>query len=266
MSPDESARDEETLIKNALDVPIGTKTEWLTDRIDEIRLATEHRDETLAMIAHELRTPLTVIQGGIWLLRRRGANSEEERDGLLEMLEQQSTHLALMLTNMLSLAASEVGGGLEPEPVVVREEIRTAVTVFQAMAEGRVVHIEEEPDLPPVLSSAGYVQEILVNLLVNAHKYSPQDKPIEIRAVSQDDEEVLISVADHGEGLPAAELDRIFETYYQSSRRARGASGSGLGLAVCKRLTEAQGGQIWANAAESGGLEVAFTLKTCPPA
>ena len=114
-------------------------------------------------------------------------------------------------------------------------------------------------DIPPVEAEPTYLEQVLRNLLSNADKYSPPDAPIEVHARS-DASSVTVSVLDRGAGLPPEELDLIFERFYRSDRTSRQAGGVGIGLTVCKRLIEAQAGQIWARARSGGGLEVGFTL------
>jgi two-component system, OmpR family, sensor histidine kinase KdpD len=243
-------------------------TQWLTDRIRELELEAENRDESLAMIAHELRTPLTVLQGGIWLMRNRGDDQDEaSREELLAMLDHQASFLSLALMNMLTLARVRSGELPELEPVVLREEVRAGVDAFRAMAQGRVVRVSIPKNLPPVLAHPSYVQEILVNLLVNADRYSPETATVAVNA-EDDNSEVKLHVTDEGEGLPESELDAIFDRFFQSSRRTGSGSGTGtgtvLGLTVCRRLVDAMGGRIWAENAKGAGLRVTFTLSPCP--
>ena len=94
----------------------------------------------------------------------------------------------------------------------------------------------------------------------NADKYSPPDEPIELTACQDGSGDIIISVRDHGPGIGAQELELIFERFYRSDRTAKQAGGAGIGLTVCKRLIEAQGGRIWAGTPEGGGLEVSFSL------
>ena len=242
-------------------------TQWLTDRIRELEVEAENRDESLALIAHELRTPLTVLQGGIWLLRNRAESQDKaSRDELLAMLEHQANFLSLALMNMLTLARVRSGELPELEPVVLREEVRAGVEAFQTMAQTRVVHVSIPKSLPPVLAHPSYVQEILVNLLVNADRYSPETATVAVNA-ENDNPEVRLSVTDDGEGLPEGELGIIFERFFQSTRRTGSGSGTGtgtgLGLTVCRRLVDAMGGRIWAENAKGAGLRVTFTLAAC---
>jgi signal transduction histidine kinase len=120
-------------------------------------------------------------------------------------------------------------------------------------------------DLEPVAAEPHYLEQILRNLLSNADKYSPGDSPIEIEAKARDGC-ADIAVLDRGAGIAADEIDLIFDRFYRSDRTAASAAGIGLGLTVCKRLAEAQAGQVWARPREGGGLAVGVTLPICKEA
>jgi signal transduction histidine kinase len=122
----------------------------------------------------------------------------------------------------------------------------------------RPVDVQVAPDLAAVAGEPTYLEQVLRNLLSNADKYSPAGLPIDVR-VRQANNEIIVSVIDHGPGIEAEERDRIFDRFYRSSN-AKTVSGAGIGLTVCKRLVDAQSGRIWASAADEGGLEVSFAL------
>jgi two-component system sensor histidine kinase KdpD len=112
--------------------------------------------------------------------------------------------------------------------------------------------------LPPVELDYLQIDQVLTNLLENAARYTPAGSPIEVSA-HLEGEEMVISVADRGPGIPAADLERIFDKFYRVLGTQR-TTGSGLGLAVCKGLVEAHGGRIWAENREGGGAVFRFTL------
>jgi len=98
------------------------------------------------------------------------------------------------------------------------------------------------------------------NLLTNAHKYSPADQPIEIIARATEDSGVAVRIRDHGDGLPEEALERIFDAFYRAPGARNKANGMGLGLAVCRRVMEAQGGKVWAETRPEGGCDFIFTV------
>jgi two-component system sensor histidine kinase KdpD len=113
-------------------------------------------------------------------------------------------------------------------------------------------------DLPPVELDYLQMDQVLTNLLENAIRYTPPESPIEVSA-QVEGEDMMISVADRGPGVPVIDLERIFDKFYRVLGTQR-TTGSGLGLAVCKGLVEAHGGRIWAENREGGGAVFLFTL------
>jgi signal transduction histidine kinase len=104
-----------------------------------------------------------------------------------------------------------------------------------------------------------YLELLVGNLLSNADKYSPRSQAIDVE-LSADLDEARVSVLDRGIGIGASEADRIFTPFYRSTIAKRQASGMGIGLAVCKRIVEAQGGRVWARSRDGGGADVGFAL------
>ncbi len=158
------------------------------------------------------------------------------------------------------LARIELGQDVITEPVLVQRVIEKAVAALNRRKPNRPVAVEVPDDLEPAAASSVYLEQILRNLLGNADKYSPDDSPIEIKAGYSSEHAIWVSVRDHGPGIPPDEVVLIFERFYRSSGTAGKAGGAGIGLTVCKRLIEAQGGVISAANHPEGGLEVVFEL------
>jgi GAF domain-containing protein len=226
---------------------------------EDLRKANEAKDEFLGLVSHELRTPVTTIYGGARLLRSRGdAIDADTRVSVLGDLEQEADRLRRIVEDLLVLARLELGAELHTEPVLAQHVAKSAVATFQRRHPNREVRLRVE-DIPPVLTTQSYLEQVLSNLLSNAGKYSPHDQPIDVSVVRGEDA-AIISVCDRGPGLAEDELDRIFERFYRGAATATQASGAGIGLTVCKRLVEAHGGVISAQLREGGGLEVSFTV------
>lgn len=115
-----------------------------------------------------------------------------------------------------------------------------------------------DPGMPLVPMDFTLIVQVLINLIDNALKYSPPDSLVEIQA-QYDDQEVLVKVSDRGIGIPAGELERIFEKFYRV-HRPESISGTGLGLSICKGIVETHGGRIWAENRPGGGTTITFTL------
>ena len=227
---------------------------------EELRKANEAKDEFLGLVSHELRTPITTIYGGARLLQNRGGTlPEESRQQILSDITGETERLRRIVEDLLVLARAEFNQDLISEPVLIQRIIPTSVRTFAERNGRRRIECSVEPDLQPVGGEATYIEQVLRNLLSNAEKYSPPESLIEVTA-EQRESEVIVRVLDEGPGIAADEAETIFERFYRSHRAIGKATGTGLGLTVCKRLVEALSGRIWARPRPSGGLEVGFAL------
>jgi K+-sensing histidine kinase KdpD len=225
----------------------------------EARRANDSKDEFLGFISHELRTPITVIHGGAHVLRaRQGELPPDVAASILADIEREAERLSRMLENLLALSRVELDREVPVEPVLLQ---RLIPRLCAALQPGNDCTLEARVDSnpPPVAGDPGYIEHVLRNLVQNAAKYSPPATPIEV-VVAAEPTGGRVTVLDRGPGVPAEDLDRIFERFYRSPQTARLAPGAGLGLAVCRRLIEAMGGTIWAELRQEGGLAVTFRL------
>jgi len=224
---------------------------------EELRLANQFKDEFVGFVSHELRTPLTTIYGGARILTTRGEQLESEtREQVVADIETEAERMHRIVEDLLVLARPERPQSELPlEPLRVADIVERIRTRFDRRHPGRLnVHLED--NLPIVLAEGAGIEQVLRNLTSNAQKYS--DAGIELTAERRGSE-VVVSVRDRGPGVPEEEIAQLFESFYRSETHAT-KHGIGLGLTVCKRLVEAQGGRIWAEARDGGGLTVAFSL------
>jgi signal transduction histidine kinase len=222
------------------------------------------KDELVGVVSHELRTPLTTILGFTELLRTRQW-SEEERQELLEIMQQEGARLTELLNDLLELQRQESGRApIVPQVVQVDQLCRQAAS---AAGEDplRPLRLRVPSDLPPVLADANRIHQVLSNLISNARKYSPDGGTVGIAARAVDGA-VEIAVSDRGLGFPPEAQDQLFGKFYRvDSPERRGITGTGLGLAICKRIVEEHGGRIWAASPGPGqGSTFAFTLPRAP--
>jgi len=212
-------------------------------------------------VSHELRTPITTIRGGaLTLLKRRQFLDEQTQNELLTDIAEESERLHLLVEDLLSLTRSRSGMNVSPEPVLLHRLINRVIVELGGRVGGHTMRVDVAPDLPPVDADPALAPQVIRNLLENAVKFSPRGQQIEI-AAEQQDGAVVVSVLDRGSGVPPEDLDRVFEPFYRPDSTVRsGTQGAGLGLAVCRRLIEMQGGRIWAEAREGGGAVFRFTL------
>jgi signal transduction histidine kinase len=226
---------------------------------EELRVASRAKDDFLGIVSHELRTPITTIYGGARLLgARRDQLASENTDELISDIEQESERLYRLVQNLLVLARSE-RTLVEKEPVSLRQQTQKLIAMFARRRANRIVDIRIEPGAEIAWAEDSYLDQILLNLLTNADKYSPAEMPIEIE-ISVEEGEHLFRVLDRGPGVKESEIDLIFDSFFRSSTTADQARGTGVGLAVCRRLVEAQGGRVWAKLRDGGGFEVGFAL------
>ena len=224
-----------------------------------LQQAEERRRSLTADIAHELRTPLAVqrahieaIEDGIYDLTLENLAPIEEQNRLLSRLVEDLRVLALADTGELTLEKSQV------DLVTLTQDI---VKRFQAQAQEHKVTIRvksEEPSLVNYVDSQR-IEQILHNLLSNALRHSPESTQIEINLLKEKDN-ILLSIRDHGAGIPSEALPHIFERFYKTDKsRNRLEGGTGLGLSIAKKLAQAHGGDIKATNHQEGGA--IFTIK-----
>lgn len=227
----------------------------------ELQTASAAKDEFLGLVSHELRTPLTGIYGAVRILRARGEQlSTTDRDDLLEVLEHETERMNRLVDDLLVLSRLELGQEVMLEPVMAPRIIEKVLAGFVPVRGPRAIEASVEKGLPPVAAEPMLFEQVLRNLLNNAEKYSPSGTPVEVRAAATPEGDVAVSVLDRGMGIKPEEAERIFEPFYRSPNVEKG-KGLGIGLTVCKRLTEAQSGRIWAKPREGGGVEIGFTLR-----
>jgi len=225
----------------------------------ELMKANRVKDEFLALVSHELRTPLTTIIGNADVLRRRGVEIDAEHlRSATEDIQHDAERLYSLVKNMLVLSHVEAEKDVVVEPVLVQRILPRVIASHQERFAEREVITEMGPDLRAVCAQETYLEQILVNLIGNAEKYAPPGTPITVVARPGGDH-VAVAVMDRGDGVAPDEFDKIFRPFFRSERSTN-VPGAGLGLAVCQRLVEVQGGQIWAQPREGGGTEFWFTL------
>jgi signal transduction histidine kinase len=221
------------------------------------------KDQYLFNVAHELKTPLTTLAASVELLAQDdGTVPEEERRHFITMVQRSTTRLQSLVDNLLDLGSLRTGRfHITPRPAVLSEIAVEAVASMQSLLEARRQRVELRfPQPPPVvLADARRIQQVLVNLLSNAIKYGPEGDTIIIAAQELDDQ-VRVSVTDHGPGIPPEEQPHLFEAYFRSAMARQLTPGVGLGLAIVKAIVEAHGGKVGVESAPQRGTTMWFTL------
>src|SRR6266516_1184268 len=231
-------------------------------QIEVLKRTDALRAALLSSISHDLRTPLASIKASASSLLQEDVQwSDEERRSFTLAIEREADRLNRLVANLLDMSRIE-GGALKPEKewYPIDELIHDVLGRMQSILQNRTVQTDLPSDLPPVQLDYLQIDQVLTNLIENAVRYTPSDSPIEISAHVQGDQ-MVISIADRGPGIPPADLERVFDKFYRVlGRTTERPTGSGLGLAVSRGLIEAHGGRIWAENREGGGAVFRFTL------
>jgi two-component system sensor histidine kinase KdpD len=227
----------------------------------QVQIETERlRNTLLSSVSHDLRTPLAAITGAASSLLEGEANdTPTTRHELLQTIYEEGGRLNRLVGNLLQMTQLESGTlVVHKEWQPIEEVIGSALDRLETPLAHHVVTTRVPPDLRMIRFDSVLIEQVLVNLLENAAKYTPPGSEIEVRADINDDSATL-SVADRGPGLPPGDEQRIFDKFYRSDNAGR-SGGVGLGLAICRAIVEAHGGRIWAENRPDGGARFVFTL------
>jgi two-component system sensor histidine kinase KdpD len=221
----------------------------------------EHlRNTLLGSVSHDLRTPLASITGAASTLVTDAESLDAEtRRELATSIVDEADRLNRRVRDLLDMTRLQSNAvRLHKEWQPVEEVVGAALARMERALAGREVHTRIPSDLPLVPFDAVLIEQVLVNLLENAVKYSPAGTAIEIRAASGPGE-VIVTIADQGPGIPPGQEQRVFEKFYQAADPGR-TGGVGLGLAVCRAALDAHGGRIWVENLAEGGAAFRFAL------
>ncbi|QFY43826.1 sensor histidine kinase KdpD [Candidatus Methylospira mobilis] len=221
--------------------------------------AEQLRNSLLSSISHDLRTPLATIVGSASALVDEEAKiSRQDKLELSHAIYAEALRMSNLVNNILDMARLDAGVvELNKQWHPVEEIVGTVLTRLQKHLESRPLKVSMPPGLPMVYADAVMIEQVLINLLENALRYTPDRSALEI-LVESSSEAVYISLADRGPGLPPGQENRLFEKFARAKHEAA-QSGVGLGLAICRAIAEAHGGTMTANNRPNGGA--IFTLK-----
>jgi signal transduction histidine kinase len=251
-------------------VPVGSRDELgrlsqaFNDMTARLRAARQTQVDFVANVSHELRTPLTAIKGLVETLRGGAVDDREVRDRFLETVEEETDRLIRLVNDLLTLSRADSAAlNLQCNAVDMAQLVHLTVERMAPQAEAKdvILQVTTSADVPLALADADRIEQVLVNLLDNAIKYSRPGGHVAVRTKGEHGEQVQVQVQDEGIGIPAEELSRIGERFYRADRaRSRAAGGSGLGLAIAQALVQAHGSQLRLESEEGQGTIVTFTL------
>lgn len=243
-------------------------------RIEILQRTDALRAALLSSVSHDLRTPLTSIKAAASSLLQEDVQWDEEaRHSFASSIEREADRLNRLVGNLLDLSRIEEGV-LKPEKECypLAPLICEVLDRLKPLLQERTIYTDFPTTVPPVALDYLMIDQVLTNLIENAVRYTPPASPIEISiemGPPDEADEVRIHVADRGPGIPPADLERVFDKFYRVLDDAHvgycGATGSGLGLAVCRGIIEAHGGHIRVQDREEGGANFTITLPVGVP-
>ncbi len=235
----------------------------LSDQVQQSKVQIEAermRSALLSSVSHDLRTPLTGIVGAAATLTESADTlSPQVRGELLGTISEEAERVNRLVGDLLDMTRLQSGQATPSrEWLPVEELIGSAVKRCAKPLASHRVKVTLPEGLPMLHADPVLTEQLLVNLLDNAAKYSPEGSEIEL-AAEADDSTVTVSVADRGSGVPQEQRERIFERFFRG-QAAAGKPGVGLGLAICRAIAAAHGGRLWVDARAGGGSVFSFSL------
>ncbi len=230
--------------------------------ITERRRIEKMKDELVSVVSHELRTPLTSIRGSLGLIAGGAAGeipSEAER--MIGIAVTNTDRLVRLINEILDIERIESGRVEMSRRLCDSEDLMEhAAATMAAQAEAEGTWIEVEPCSVPLWADPDRIMQTFMNLLSNAVKFSPRDAPVLFRAI-QAGSEIRFEVIDRGRGIPADQLESVFERFGQvDASDSREKGGTGLGLPIARGIVHQHGGRMWAESRPGTGTKMAFTL------
>ncbi len=232
----------------------------LVQDVTERKALERLKDELVSTVSHELRTPLASLRGFAELMLTRDFSLEQQREFLTIILNE-SNRLADLINDFLDLQRIEAGRQeYHFKPLDLLSVVRETIAVFQANSNGIAIHLRKEPTPPPVYADADRLRQVLLNLLSNAVKFSPRGGDITI-GTRQEGADLVMWIRDQGIGIAPDAVPKLFTKFFRANNQeTRKISGTGLGLALVKRIIIAHGGRIWVESAPGKGSTFFFTL------
>ena len=221
------------------------------------------RREFLGDVSHELRTPLTYLQGYTEALLDNMVKNEEERSRYLNIILEETLRLRRLVDELLDLSHIEAGHlDIKKNSISIESIVEKVSKKVHPLCDSKKIELEIDiqGDIPLIVADEDRIEQVLINLVDNAVRYSPKDSKVTVK-VRPSDEGVIVTVKDSGQGIPPEELPFVWERFYKVDKsRERKKSGTGLGLAIVKKIVELHNGRVWAQNCDEGGAEFSFYL------
>ena len=260
-------------VLRVLSSPILPGTDDLGGEIRVLHDVTREREleqmqkDFVSTVSHELRTPLFSIKGFVDLILKGKVPDPAVQQEFLTRVAQQADQLSAIVSNLLEASRLEAGTlALARSRVDLRQVVNEALARLESVAQSRGITMscETPPALPPVLGDARQLEQVVINLVSNAIKFSPPESPVVVRCRAGEGE-VSVEVVDRGIGIPAEAIPRLFAKFYQvDSSATRRVGGTGLGLYISRRIVEAHGGRIQVQSRPGEGSVFTFHVPIAP--
>ncbi|MEN9715079.1 MAG: hypothetical protein RJA35_546 [Actinomycetota bacterium] len=262
------------LLEHEGDTEIARINRSLNSMLNSIQAADDRRGQALEQMrrfvadaSHELRTPLVSVRGYAELYRIGALKKPQDVAEAMERIESEAVRMSELVENLLALARLDESKAVEQQNVDLNDLARTAAkdaSVADSNREIKLVKLDgktlAKSAVVEVRGDGAQLRQVLTNLLANACRFSPDGKSVEI-ALGQDDENLILEVRDHGDGIPKELRAKVFERFFRADNsRNRETGGSGLGLAIVSTIVENHGGTIVADETPGGGATFRVTL------
>ena len=234
--------------------------------ISEKKQAEQLKDDFIGMVSHELRTPLTVVIGALRTAQSQHIDAETKAT-LIEDAVWGANAMAAIVDNLLELTRYQAHRlELHQEGVNIKELITGIVETASKKSEKHRFIADFADNIPQLAADRIRLVRITENLIDNAIKYSPDGGDVKVSVRREGRDRIIVSVADHGVGIPSEKLKMLFEPFQRLGATSTPAvQGTGLGLVVCRRLVEAHGGKIWVESEPGKGSTFSFSLPLGKP-
>jgi two-component system, OmpR family, sensor histidine kinase KdpD len=234
-------------------------------RAEAARQSEQLKSTLLDAIAHEFKTPLTSIKASASAMLSVPAGLADEVRELASIVDEEADRLSRLVTEAIQMARIEAGKiQLSKELCSVESPIRRVLAELKPQLEGRPVEVSMGGNLPAVFADREMIRLALRQIVENAIRYSPPGSPLSIRAEGRGGR-IMVSVADQGSGIPEREQARIFEKFYRGSYTPQHVAGSGMGLAICREILHAHGGEITMESGPGQGSVFTISLPAAEP-
>ena len=232
--------------------------------LEELKKAEKLRREFVANVSHELRTPLTSIRSYAETISDNQELPKDTEEEFLRVIINESDRMTKIVQDLLELSRFDSGNiKLSIEGFSIERSVRDvyAAIALEARKRGHILNLELEWGLPRINGDRARIEQVLMNIITNALKYTPDGGTIEIVSGSSGSKNVFIRIEDTGVGIPPEDLERVFDRFYRVDKaRTRESGGTGLGLSIAKDIISLHGGNISIDSKQGKGTSVIVTL------